>query len=424
MKKTLSAILALILLMTSLLSLGAALAEEEVVFSIAVSAAEIPDETSELYWFTKYITDTYPNAKIEWQMNSTHDDHRTKIKLQAQANEMPDMFWESMENVPELIEMGALAPITEAVKDVNFVAGATDNVTFDGEVYGMVYKNDIMGFWYNKDLLASVGYDAVPTDWNEFLNMIVALKEAGITPISHGGTDLWAVWGYNLFFHRYGFDQYKDAFLNGEIKWAETEALVKPFERICELAAAGAYPETVTTQGNDYAMNVFLAGDAALYSTGTWAIFNFNQSEIVDSIELSWGPLFEDGIEDQKIALKEYTNAYWFSKAALENETKRAILFDAIRNWYSQDVTNDIVVDTLQLMPAVPYTGTGEKISALLTRCLGYVADDYSANIQVCVGIPDSSFQQPFWNAITSCITGFMTAEEAAASMDEWFETR
>lgn len=75
-------------------------------------------------------------------------------------------------------------------------------------------------------------------------------------------------------------------------------------------------------------------------------------------------------------------------------------------------------------MPAVPYTGTGEKISGLLKKSLEYVADDYSAAIQVCVSIPDSSFQQPFWNAITSCANGFMTAEEAAASMDEWYATR
>lgn len=424
MKKILSALLALVLVLTSLMTLGSALAEEKVVITIANSGADIPDETSELYYIAQHITETYPNAEIEWQLNSTHDDHRTKIKLQAQSNELPDMFWESCENVPELIEMGVLAPITEAVSEVPFVAGATDNVTFDGEVYGMLYKNDIMGFWYNKDLIASVGYETVPTDWDEFLNLIAALKEAGITPIAHGGTDVWAIWAYNLFFYRYGFSEYKDAFLNGEIKWAETEALVKPFERICELAAAGAYDATITTQGNDYAMNTFLAGQAAMYNVGSWSLASMADSDIADSIELSWGPLFPDGIEDQKIALKEYTNAYWFSKAALEDETKKEILFETIKWWYSEEVVNDIIVDTLQLMPAVPYTGTGEKISGLLKKSLEYVADDYSAAIQVCVSIPDSSFQQPFWNAITSCANGFMTAEEAAASMDEWYATR
>lgn len=422
MKKVLVALLVLAMLLAALPI--SVLAEEKVTISIACSSAEIPDETHELYWFTKYITDTYPNVEIEWQLNSTHDDHRTKIKLQAQSDEMPDMFWESMENIPELIELGVLAPIDEAVEGVDFIAGATDNVTFDGKIYGMVYKNDIMGFWYNKDLIASVGYETVPTDWDGFIAMIKALREAGITPIAHGGTDVWAIWAYNLFFYRYGFSDFKDAFLNGEIKWAETEALVKPFERICEMAEAGAFDETITTQGNDFALNTFLAGEAAMYNTGSWAVDKMSKSDIADKIELSWGPIFPDGIEDQKIALKEYTNAYWYSSKALGDEAKRAILFDAIRNFYTPEFTNNVIVDTLQRMPAVPYTGSGEKISGLLAKALEYVADNYRADIQICVSIPDSSFQQPFWNAITSCASGFMTAEEAAASMDEWYETR
>ena len=144
MENILTVLLTLCLLLSAL---PAAFAEEPVTLTIAVNGAEAPDESSELYYFNKYITDTYPNVTIDWQLNSTHDDHRTKIKLQAQSNDMPDMFWESMENIPELIELGVLAPIDEAVEGVNFVSGATNNVTFDGHVYGMVYKNDAMGFF-------------------------------------------------------------------------------------------------------------------------------------------------------------------------------------------------------------------------------------------------------------------------------------
>lgn len=418
MKKILTVLLTLCLLLSAL---PAAFAEEPVTLTIAVNGAEAPDESSELYYFTKYITDTYPNVTIDWQLNSTHDDHRTKIKLQAQSNDMPDMFWESMENIPELIELGVLAPIDEAVEGVNFVSGATNNVTFDGHVYGMVYKNDAMGFFYNKALVQSVGYEELPTDWDEFCKCITALKDAGITPIAHGGTDLWAIWAYNMFFQRYGFNDYKEAFLNGEIKWAETEALVKPFERMCELSALGAYPAEITTQGNDWALNTFLAGQAAMYNVGSWSISQMAESDIAGDIDFSWGPLFPDGIEDQKIGLKEFTNAYWFSAKALADEAKKAILFDAIQNFYSEEFVNTVLVETIQYMPPVKYTGNGEGISDLLTMMLGYIADDYAADIQICVGIPDSSFQHPFWNAITSCLTGYMTAEEAAESMDEWY---
>ena len=113
----------------------------------------------DLYWFAKYITDTYPNAKIEWQLNGTHDDHRTKIKMMAESGELPDMFWESFNEMPMIQKMGLLTPIDEAVDPIKdrFITGSQQYVTFDGKVYGMIYKNDAMGFFYNKKLLKQVG---------------------------------------------------------------------------------------------------------------------------------------------------------------------------------------------------------------------------------------------------------------------------
>ena len=252
------------------------------------------------------------------------------------------MFWESFNEVPEMVEMGLIASIEEAVAPIadRFVTGAQEYVTFNGEVHGMVFKNDLMGFFYNTELLQSVGYEELPTDWDEFIACIKALKEAGITPIAHGATDTWAVWAYNLFFFRYGWRDLESQFMNGEIKWAETEGLMRPLERIYELSEAGAYPENVTSQGNDYAMNLFLAGEAAIYNVGTWSLPNMVNSEIADKIEFSHGPFFPDGIEDQKIALKEFSNAYWFSTAAWEDEAKRAVLIDAIQYYYSEEFTN------------------------------------------------------------------------------------
>ena len=81
------------------------------------------------------------------------------------------------------------------------------------------------------------------------------------------------------------------------------------------------------------------------------------------------------------------------------------------------------MVETLGMLPAVKYTGDGSNLSPLFSKMLNYLADDYSADMQLAVR-NDSSFQEPIWNAITSMITRFMTPEEAAMTMDEWYETR
>jgi raffinose/stachyose/melibiose transport system substrate-binding protein len=335
------------------------------------------------------------------------------------------MFWESFNEMPMIQKMGLLTPIDEAVAPIKdrFITGSQQYVTFDGKVYGMIYKNDAMGFFYNKKLLKQVGYDELPIDWDQFIDCVKKLRAAGITPIAHGATDTWSIWAYNLFFFRYGWRDLEGKFMNGEIKWADTEGLMKPLERIYELSEAGAFPENVTSQGNDYASNMFLGGEAAMYNVGTWALGNMIDSAIADDIGFSWGPFFPDGIADQKIALKEFSNAYWFGPNAFKGEEKKKIMIDAIQHYYSEQFTNEIMVEKLGLLPAVTYTGTGEKVSPLFNLMLSYIGDDYSADMQLAVR-NEPSFQEPIWNAITSMITRFMTPEEAAETMDEWYQTK
>ena len=57
----------------------------------------------------------------------------------------------------------------------------------------------IVGFWYNKDLFAEAGITAPPATWDEFLDAVGKLKDAGITPIAVGGKDKWPAmfwWAY------------------------------------------------------------------------------------------------------------------------------------------------------------------------------------------------------------------------------------
>ena len=55
----------------------------------------------------------------------------------------------------------------------------------------MPFDLGMVGFWYNKELFAQAGIDAPPTTWDEFLDVVQRLKDAGITPIAVGGQDRW-----------------------------------------------------------------------------------------------------------------------------------------------------------------------------------------------------------------------------------------
>src|SRR5690606_12390061 len=55
--------------------------------------------------------------------------------------------------------------------------------------YAIPFDLGMVGFWYNKELFAQAGTDAPPTTWDEFLEDVQALTDAGITPIAVGGQD-------------------------------------------------------------------------------------------------------------------------------------------------------------------------------------------------------------------------------------------
>jgi multiple sugar transport system substrate-binding protein len=58
--------------------------------------------------------------------------------------------------------------------------GALESVTFQGNLYGMPWLNDVLYLYYNKDLLAQAGYDAPPATWTELQEMGLSAKEQGI----------------------------------------------------------------------------------------------------------------------------------------------------------------------------------------------------------------------------------------------------
>ena len=82
-------------------------------------------------------------------------------------------------------------------------AGATA-VTLENRAWRIVLEPETLAasarlLFYNTDLFAQAGIDEPPATWDELLDDVQALKEAGITPIILGGGEKWPVhfyWSY------------------------------------------------------------------------------------------------------------------------------------------------------------------------------------------------------------------------------------
>src|SRR5690606_25592127 len=116
------------------------------------------------------------------------------IAPRLQADDPPDLFqsWGGGDLAIQ-VDANLVRDISGEVEGFidNLSAGAVSLFEVDGGLYAVPFDLGMVGFWYNKDLFAQAGIDAPPETWDEFLEDVQALKDAGITPIAVGGQDKW-----------------------------------------------------------------------------------------------------------------------------------------------------------------------------------------------------------------------------------------
>ena len=147
------------------------------------------------YW--QELADEYMAANPGVTINiTTMENEAFKSALQAnlQAGDAPDLFqtWGGG-GLQQLVEGDFVQDITEESAGFidNLNPGAAGLFQVDGAQYGIPWSLGMVGFWYNKDLFDQAGIDAPPATWEELLEDVQTLKDAGITPIAVGAGDKW-----------------------------------------------------------------------------------------------------------------------------------------------------------------------------------------------------------------------------------------
>jgi multiple sugar transport system substrate-binding protein len=85
--------------------------------------------------------------------------------------------------LPELVALGALETLGARVRASpvvdarDYFAGIWDTNTTAGELYGVPWYIDTRLLFYRPDLLAQAGFSAPPRRWDEWLQMLTALKQ-------------------------------------------------------------------------------------------------------------------------------------------------------------------------------------------------------------------------------------------------------
>lgn len=247
----------------------------------------------------------HPNVNIEITVLE-NEAFKTKLTTVMQSGDPPDVFqsWGGGA-FNQQIDAGLLKDITAdleadpAWRD-SFAPGALGVYSYQGKNYGVPWDMGMVGFWYNKALFEQAGIDAPPATWDEFLEDVQILKDAGITPISIGEGDKWP--GMH-------FWNYLATRICGQEKFEAAMARTGSFSDPCfveagvklqELLALEPFQEGFLGATHDEMQATFGNGQAAMELSGQWAPSTqaanaADQVGVGENLGLFGFPAVEDG---------------------------------------------------------------------------------------------------------------------------------
>jgi ABC-type glycerol-3-phosphate transport system substrate-binding protein len=239
-----------------------------------------------------------------------HDGYETKMQALQAADDLPDVFVMKGSWVPNFLENGMLADVTDAVNNVAWKDQYREGL-FTPVMSGDTYYGAPMQFsttaivYYNKELWKQIGYDSFPTTWDEVFAAVPKFKAMGIDTIAFGNSAKWqynSSWISAIGARIAGVDWVNDIIaMNGKASFTDPE-FIKILDLTKEIGQSGALNPDYAVVGNQQASAQFLQGKAATTIDGYWNV-EYTAStatpEMLDKIGFAYLPTIEGGKGDQ-----------------------------------------------------------------------------------------------------------------------------
>ena len=161
-------------------------------------------------------------VKVSWyEKQALH----AALKTALLAGEGPDIFY-AEPNQSEYVENNLLYDLSKALNWDNIEPWAKLGWTYKGGVYGLPLEAWTIEMYYNKKMLADLGFK-LPANQQfgqaEFLELVKKARAAGTTPIALGVGDRdfpGAFLTHEALLKRLGYDDY-DKLLKGQLSWSD-----------------------------------------------------------------------------------------------------------------------------------------------------------------------------------------------------------
>ncbi|MCR4782744.1 MAG: ABC transporter substrate-binding protein [Lachnospiraceae bacterium] len=158
-----------------------------------------------------------------------------------------------------------------------------------GKQYRVCTNTTNAGFFYNKEILKSVGYDKFPETYDEFHDMLTKIKDKGITPWFIFGSEAWHL-GHLIEFiphgyikQKYGTIDAKKAMLDNDkdkLQYGDPNGAMATFAKnLVQLKDEGLINKDVLTATSDNCVQDFVNGKTAMLSNGMWVLSSLQEAD-------------------------------------------------------------------------------------------------------------------------------------------------
>lgn len=220
----------------------------------------------------------YPHITFDFQFAPPVTDYIAKLQTMLLSNTAPDIFIIAAENRNEIIDGGYALDLTEEPFMKVMLDSNKPMLSKDGRTYAFTQTGWAGGLFYNKQLFQQAGITQLPETWDEFIQVCLKLKEAGIIPLYDRMHDITiihsAMFGSNVLSKDPTFDE---KLFKGEATFAEgwTEVLTMWKEGLIDNKILT--PDMIGLT-SDQVLNEFSLGNVAMFPGGPWNIPTIEQT--------------------------------------------------------------------------------------------------------------------------------------------------
>jgi ABC-type glycerol-3-phosphate transport system substrate-binding protein len=355
------------------------------------------------------LAEQYPNITLEWECVDWGNDFQPKMQQYMQSG-LPDIMIGKAQDVATYAGQGILGAIDSTYTD-RVLDAASENVTIDGKVYGVVYNALYQGVYYNKDMFAENGWE-IPATLEELQVIIDDCTAKGIVPFASHMVDTWSIGNVTMQFainDVFNNDPtWGDKFRAGEESYSKSAAFQQAYQ-YNKLIYDNTYPETFSTEQTDCDARMVL-GEAAMKVSGSWSIQNF--LDIDENFNFGIFP-FPNQTGDSKLIFEP--NITIMTSAASENQEAINCVLDVLTG--NKDLAIEIYDYTktaAMLKDVTPTFVNPSQADIDKYAAAGMIVDVTLGNNQLVWG----GFQEENAKDIAAWLQGDETFEEALTASD------